>query len=130
MILTMIGCGNGAPDDVPDLVPVSGKVTMDGKPLSDAQVEFEFKGEEGGLSLGKTDSKGNYSLQFGSGTHSGAKVGEHLVRIKTANSYVDEQGNDVKIEETVPEKYNWNSELTVTVTEEKSSGYDFELTSE
>lgn len=125
---SLLGCGGAS--DLPDLTPVSGNVKLDGQPLADASVQFEYQGEGGGISIGDTDSSGNFTLKFGSGANEGAKLGKHIVKVFTQKSTTDADGNDVQTEEKVPEKYNWNSELTVEVTTEKSEGYDFDLKSE
>ena len=53
-------CGGGS--DTPPLGTVTGVVTLDDKPLSDAEVTFQP--EKGRPSLGKTDSEGNYTLVY------------------------------------------------------------------
>jgi hypothetical protein len=77
----LAGCGDGQSR----LVPVSGIVTRDGKPLARALVEFEpVPGRAGDPSFnpssaGTTDEEGRFRLdtRFGSG----AVVGEHAVKI-------------------------------------------------
>jgi len=121
-------------------VDAGGVVKLDGNPLSNAVVIFEDM--DGSFSFGKTDEKGRYSLQFDSET-AGVKPGEKTVRISTGKKLVgaagvdesdpdgtreDENGKTVKVvnNETVPAKYNTQSELQVEVTNEESS-YDFDL---
>jgi hypothetical protein len=54
------GCGSGDEASL-QLVPVSGKVTLDGKPLADANLEFIPLGETLGRGgVAKTDADGGY----------------------------------------------------------------------
>ncbi len=128
LVLTFIamGCG-GTPDDTPELGTVSGTVTLDGSPVPKATVTF--KPEEGGRpSSGTTDDQGYYELQY-SLSSSGAVPGKHMVRITTATTITNEAGEDVDVPETIPAKYNTESELTEEV-KPTSQTIDFELKSE
>lgn len=69
----VVGCGKG--DAGPKTHPVSGKVTLDGKPLADTNVEFLNK-EAQFASFGKTDAQGSYRLV------QGAPAGENSVVIR------------------------------------------------
>lgn len=122
----LLGCGSS---NVPDLNTVEGTVTMDGKPLPNAQVIFSPTGTEGGRPAAAiTDEDGYYQLEYSPGNY-GATPGAYRVSISTASSKTDEQGNDVPVPETVPAKYNVNSELEVKVPSE-SGDYDFKLDSD
>ncbi len=50
--------------DLPKLKPVSGNITMDGKPLPGVIVTFLPKDEKGSMSIGESDEKGAYKLSF------------------------------------------------------------------
>jgi len=70
-----------------EVVPVSGRVTLDGKPLANAVVTFQPLGK-GKLqktsttgSVGKTDSQGRFVLRLVSPSRRGAAVGDHIVTI-------------------------------------------------
>ena len=54
--LSLTGCGS----DGPERGVVTGKVTLNGDPLPNADVEFQP--EEGSPSYGMTDEKGRYDL--------------------------------------------------------------------
>lgn len=74
------GCSNAG------LGPVSGKVTLDGKPLADVEVLFAPMAVEGNSNPGvysfcKTDSEGNYELKTKDGKR-GAVIGPHSVTIQ------------------------------------------------
>jgi hypothetical protein len=83
-LLTLAGCGG------PTLVPVSGKVTLDGKPLSHCGVSFHAdtsKGNKGSLSsIGRLNAQGQYTLRtFGvkvSEGGTGAPVGWYKVTLR------------------------------------------------
>jgi hypothetical protein len=84
------GCGKDKP---PPLTTVEGTVTVNGKPLPFAQVEFQpdlpkFKGAMN--SYATTDEKGHYTLTCGYKQQAGATVGQHRVLIS---------------EQPVPEEY-------------------------
>ncbi|MBN2293061.1 MAG: hypothetical protein JXM70_11585 [Pirellulales bacterium] len=71
-----IGCGPGRPKTV----PVTGVVTLDGKPVQGASVKFEPK-NEGRPAMGETDQEGKFSLKtFDPGD--GAILGEHQVTVR------------------------------------------------
>jgi len=118
LAVTVVGCDAGAGG--PDLVPVSGTVTLGGAPLANASVTFKPTSDAGGSSaIGRTDSNGKYSLAY-SLSRTGCENGEFAVEISTA----DESDDGELVPETVPAIYNVNSELTVTV---PSDSYDFAL---
>ena len=75
--LLLTGCGSG---DGP--VPVTGKVTLDGKPVSDASVTFTPASQEGRVAVGATDDSGMYSLNLLTGeVKDGAMPGAYKVSI-------------------------------------------------
>lgn len=79
LLICVVGCSG------PSFVPVSGKVTLDDKPLANATVGFyplEVKaGETAPNSSGRTDDKGEYTLQAVLTKNKGAVVGKHRVSI-------------------------------------------------
>jgi hypothetical protein len=123
IVLPLEGCSRGEVE----LAPVQGRITMDGKPLARAAVVIAPVGGTGGPAYAVTDDDGRYELAY---THerSGAVVGECLVRIKTGyQSFEDEQQGRAR-PETVPARYNVQSELRINVTP-GGGPYDFELKS-
>ena len=71
MLLVASGCGGNT-------VPVSGVVTLDGKPVEGAAVSFTPEKSDGvGGSYGKTDAQGRYSLKTVIGDKAGAAAGKH-----------------------------------------------------
>src|SRR5688572_19674667 len=80
LVATAIGCSGGK------FAPVSGVVTLDGKPYGKAAVSFQPIGDKddpypGRGSSAYTDENGRFELI--SDENKGAIVGKHLVRITT-----------------------------------------------
>ena len=119
LICAIVGCDKG---DLPDLAPVQGIVTLDGKPLANKQVIFAP--EKGRPSLGLTDENGAYELKYTMEVM-GAIIGHHAVTITTP---LPVDGNLKGYRETVPAKYNAKSELKAEVTSGRNK-LDFELKS-
>lgn len=107
------------------LARVTGKVTLNGRPLSDARIEFRPVAVEAAPSSGLTDADGCYELEYTFDTP-GAIPGEHVVSIRTSGTYFDEQGNEREQEEQLPARYNARSELRRTV-EPGKNRIDFDL---
>jgi hypothetical protein len=120
LALFLTGCGS----DGPDRGVVTGKVTLNGQPLEDADVEFQP--DEGSPSYGMTDDRGHYDLMY-TRDKRGAMIGEHTVRITTSTTDTDVRGNEVAVPQRVPPKYNAQSELIREV-KPGTNTYDFELT--
>lgn len=120
------GCGDGRPS----LVPVSGKVTLNGAPIDGALIGFEPDGIEGYSrpSISTTDSSGNFVV----GTYDkadGMPAGKYKVTVfkKEVVGKLPENFNSedtaanvqpVRYQWTVPRKYatSTDSGLTVEVT--------------
>lgn len=115
----LLGCGSDN-----DLAEVTGKVTMDGKPVSNAFGKFLPKGATGAPSFGKTDAEGNYRMMF-SDTESGAWIGENAVTISTGDVGL---APGMGTAETIPAIYNTKTTLVETV-ESGRNNFNFELES-
>jgi len=82
-LLLLLAAGCGGPDKT---APVSGRVTLNGKPFAHAAVLFQpvatsGNNEPGPGSVGTTDTDGRYTLSIvGKGTK-GAVIGKHKVQI-------------------------------------------------
>lgn len=113
------GCGSKG-----DLATVTGRVTLKGKPLKGAIVEFQPLADEGSSSAGQTDEDGRYKLMY-TFKKPGALPGEHLVTIRTAAAFYDDEGEE-KVEEQIPDNYNSQSELRRSV-ETGKNVFDFDL---
>ena len=126
-----IGCG-----DSKKFAPVSGKVTLNGKPLPSAHVMFQpdvdpgsIQGGEG--SAGKTNDKGEFTLKSSTGK-TGAMVGTHRVSISALEAQVGDRDTrpprgGPPLADKVPARYNSKSELTFPVPRGGSDKADFDL---
>ncbi|HTM54567.1 MAG TPA: carboxypeptidase regulatory-like domain-containing protein [Pirellulales bacterium] len=125
LALVCAGCASSGPD----IAYVTGRVTMDGKPLAHATVVFVP--ENGRPAGATTDSDGNYVLNFSEGRR-GAIPGTSTVRIMTfRDADQDEDGQTIAgSPETVPSQYNTESTLTFDVQPKKKNVANFELKSE
>lgn len=74
----LCGCGGGG--DMPELVPLTGKVSLGGKPLENAQVMFVPT--EGRPSIAYTDASGEFEMQYKEG-EPGVKPGPGKLAITT-----------------------------------------------
>jgi hypothetical protein len=135
LLLLPLGCGGPHYQ----LAAVSGHVTMDNKPLANANVAFyPTTGSEQPAAKGRTDEEGNYKLEtFARGRdEDGAVVGESRVEIsinaQNAGRKIDPGGKGHSRSENgdlVPAKYNSQTILKFTVPPEGTEQADFPLTS-
>ena len=131
LLLLVTSCGGGGPD----LAPVSGKITLDGKPLADATVGFYPLGEHGDvMSSGRTNSNGEYTLKTVKTMQTGAVVGKHRVSITLEP---DLTGSDAPADKVkagrpprLPARYQGlESELTCDVPSGGKTDANFDLKS-
>jgi hypothetical protein len=94
-------------------------VTLDGKPLAQAGIMFLPRGNTlGGVCLGMTDARGQYTLRPERGTGAGAPVGEFAVTVSkmrqlaATKSVGQPSAAETGSDETLSAKY-WDSSLTV-----------------
>jgi hypothetical protein len=120
-VLLVVSSGCDRPSDQPPLAPVSGVVTMDGKPLAGKNVVFSPK--EGRASMGRTNENGEYKLMY-TNRWEGAIIGPHDVTILTPGPEVE----GMPYQENVPFKYNVNTILKAEV-EDTDNVIDFKLES-
>jgi hypothetical protein len=134
LALTLIGCG---PASNVTVAPVSGVVTMDGKPLANARIGFQPEltptdaQSAASDAFGVTDAEGRYELELVLGGK-GASVGKNRVSISTYHGEADPATGQGKVlaQETVPAKYRGAATtLSFTVPAEGSDAANFELKS-
>jgi hypothetical protein len=131
---SLFGCGT----DPHLLAPVSGNVTLDGKPLAGALVSFIPAAKPGQTaavtSRGVTDQRGTYTLTT-SDDRPGAVIGRHLVHVSTRRAAAAGSGEVLEGQavtqsaERVPAKYNIRTELSFEVPAEGTDQADFQLQS-
>ena len=88
MLGAVVGCGG----EGSKYVPVSGVVTINGKPYAKAMVSFQPEGGAGNIAPGRgssgiTDGQGRFTLKTDDG-HDGALVGSHAIKIRTQGESV------------------------------------------
>lgn len=101
----LVGCGPASPT----VVPVSGRVTLDGAPLVGATLSFQPITDKSSAtqtaigSYGKTDADGRYSLRLIDPDQPGALIGRHTVVVTTAVA-ADPASDEIKLKqpETLP----------------------------
>ncbi|MFN3149941.1 hypothetical protein [Bremerella sp.] len=116
-LMCLVGCSNDS------MAPVTGVVTLDGKPIAGLEVNFEPTGDitDRTTATGYTQQDGSYNLVY-PGYKTGAPLGDYIVRIAGGESLDD--GTVVR----VPTKFNKESELKATV-ESGTNEFNFDLTS-
>ncbi|HET6573307.1 MAG TPA: hypothetical protein VFG68_06885 [Fimbriiglobus sp.] len=111
------GCGGG-------LSEVTGKVTLDGRPVRGLEVRFEPNDPSiGTTAIGYTQADGTYRLHY-PGDKIGAPAGEYTVHISGGESGGEADLPPVR----VAAKYNSASKLTATV-KSGTNTFDFDVTS-
>lgn len=108
------GCGRGV--KLPPLAEVSGTVTLDGKALAGATVQFipdETKGTKGLPAQGVTDENGHFELT--TLRHKGAPIGFHKVMVEARRPRKGPM--DTQSPSLIPLAYN----------DPKKSGLSFEV---
>jgi hypothetical protein len=137
LALLLGGCGSPC-----KLAPVSGKVTMDGKPLPDVIVTFAPMGTKKNMSPGPTaaaltDADGWYALELDNG-EPGAVVGRCRVYINTPLAERSNGGEEPDspgpfrrmARERIPAKYSRHTELIFDVPAGGTDQANFDLRSE
>jgi hypothetical protein len=132
LVLAMGGCGSGQ-----NLAPVSGQVTLNGKPVAEIAVTFQPVASEGNnapgpTAVGVTDSDGRYSLKPLGEPGSGATIGKNVVKFSANVTVTDtsEEGlRKMKAAVQIPPRYWADSKLEFDVPKGGSSNADFQLTS-
>lgn len=118
----LAGCGGNS--DGPKLVMVSGKIPLNGEPLPEGDVIFRPADGKGHAYAGK--------IKDGTFAHE-TEAGKKKVEIKSmrevpGKTREDNPGEIVNVrEQVVPTKYNSESTLEITVSEEGSDSADFAL---
>jgi hypothetical protein len=125
MVVLTVGCSG---KDSYQAVSVSGRVTMDNRPLAKAKVRFLPTGRTGLYAEGITDDQGNYTLTMGDGSK-GAVVGDNRVEISLNERDLEVPLGPKGPRELVPQQYNERSTLSCTVPREGKTEANFDLKS-
>lgn len=118
VLAVVTGCSGG-----PSYAPVTGVITVDGKPYGNAVVSFQPIATEGNPNPGRgssayTDENGRFVLKRQEDGRDGAVVGKHLVRIMTkGNDVVGQEGTGSddgtptdRPRDPIPPEWNANSD--------------------
>ncbi len=135
LAVAFVGCGK----EPYDVASVSGRITMDGKPVEKAAVMFQPvapKGsrEPGPGSYGVTDADGRYTLKLIGLEKNGAVVGHHKVRIENytePEDTTDDRPNRRRPKPAVqiPSWYYYQSPFECDVPSGGKTDANFDLTS-
>jgi len=117
-VCAFVGCGASKPK----LCPISGTVTLDGKPLDAGLIYFKT-----------IESGAIHNFQIEGGAFAGeTDAGERRVEIYcyvAKKQEVNLNGMKGELQENIiPPRYNLESKLTATVTREGPNQFKFELT--
>jgi hypothetical protein len=127
LVLAAILCGApqlGCNRSGSELAPVTGRVTLDGKPLAGARLRFQPEATGGSPSYGTADKDGRYELGYKRGM-AGALLGWHVVRIEAGSTEGEGGANAPR---ALPARYNEQTELRREVKAGENQ-IDFELES-
>jgi len=94
------GCGRKA-----NVVPVSGRVTFNGKPLADVAINFgPITGSLDGAyaAYGKTDAEGRYTLKLVDGGQRGPSVGNNRVTLNESGTGGESDGAAPRLQFKLP----------------------------
>lgn len=131
LVLGATGCRKGARP----VAPVSGLITLDGKPLAGGSIVSQPAAPPGSVIAGKgsvafCDADGRFQLKTLDGLD-GAVVGEHRIRIYGPRKTAADSAKDGPVNadaDIVPKKYNRATELKLTVPPEGTKEANFSLT--
>ena len=138
--LVLLSACSSAPEG-PKLVPATGTVTLDGKPLAAADIMFLAQGEtKGNGGVGRTDAAGKFELQTHDRQRKGIPAGDYKVII---SKYVKPDGTDYipdpnagpidtgGFKELLPAAYTEQEQtkLTATIPPEGNKNLEFKLSS-
>jgi hypothetical protein len=113
------------------LVPVEGRVTLDGQPLPNATVILSpVRATDPGPFAGKTDAEGRFALGAADNERGGAAPGEYMLMIATVMTQpnADEMTPPPTQKEVVPARWRNGSER-YTVPADGTKEANLEMTS-
>jgi hypothetical protein len=135
LILALAAAGCGAPDDELPRQAVSGRITLDGKPLERGMISFAPLGGGGAspVSVGAVIREGSYSIARAGGPVPGSyRVA--IISEGGAPEAADAAPGPGELKsarkEPIPARYNAATTLKADVVKGGSNTFDYELTSQ
>ena len=147
VLVALVGCSRAPTRDGPELVKVTGTITLDGEPVEGAHIRFSPEAG-GSAAYAVSDRRGRYELRtfdpgdgaipgkYGiSATKEVTEPGMEFDSQAAMEAYVKEHGERPsrgKAVNALPDKYATmdTSELTADITVAKKNHFDLELKSE
>lgn len=123
--LMAIGCG-GPGGDAPELFPVTGTVTFDGKPISEGSILFRADGGTG-AGYAAEIKDGNYEIETVPGEMKVEITASRIVPGKFGEAASPDEEPPPLSEMYIPEKYNTKSTLTAEVKADGENTIPFKL---
>jgi hypothetical protein len=138
LALALAGCGKAKG---PETFPVTGAVTMDGKPVAEAMIQFTpaSASAEGGIAAGmagaqaRTDAEGRYAMSImldqGKTTKPGLPAGDYIVSVQKLEFPGGAASATSPPHNVLPAKYATaqTSPLKATVKANGENHFDFPL---
>ena len=125
----LAGCGGADPNG---RLPVTGTVTLDGKPLPDGSLTLVPTGD--GPAVGATIDRGSFTIARGEGPPPGAYRVEILSIRATGRTIPDPEGprgpTVAERKNVIPDRYGSRSDLKAEIKPGVSNDFRFELASE
>ena len=115
----LVGCGPSGPVTY----EVSGKITLDGKPVSSGEIVFRTADGSAASWAGRIVD-GRYSFRATAGQKRVEITATREVRSKVESASGE---GDLQYEHYIPAKYNVESELSAQVTSDGANVFDFPL---
>jgi hypothetical protein len=110
---------------------IEGTVTLDGTPLAEGSIVFLPQPGTKSPTCGGTVLQGHFSIAPAGGAACGTFRVEITAVRKTGKKVISPKDNQLvdEVQQYIPAKYNQQSELTVTVSEQGPNRFDFPLSS-
>lgn len=132
LTVCLTGCGGAESDQRGQRVGVSGEVTLDGEPLSNARIVFITDNGEGTVKASGLIDDGIYSIDAGQGPLIGSarvEITPELMELEVFEAA--KNGDRHKKVETrpvvIPAKYNRQSQLTAQLSSDKENVFRYDL---
>ncbi len=123
LIPISLGCGgNGG------RMPISGVITLKGKPIAEGVIEFVSDGMKSGTII----SKGKYDIPADQGLVPGVykvliTAGDGRTPVDSPDGLPGPTGANIVSKETIPAEYNTKSKQEVTVKASATNKFDFSI---